>query len=67
MKRTQRFYIEHNGEIYTAIYEGGFAPRWAIYKGMRKIESNYVKGYKAWGETALPSQVKEKFIKDLNK
>ena len=67
MKKKQRFYIEHKGEIYTVIYEGGFAPMWAIYKGTRKIESKYVKGYQAWGETMLPSQVKEKFINDLNK
>jgi hypothetical protein len=40
---------------------------WAIYKGNRKIESKYVKGYSAWGDTMLPSQVNEKFISDMEK
>ena len=60
--RPQRFHIEYNGEIYTVIYEAGFAPMWAIYKGTRRVESKYVTGYKAWGDTMMPSQVKEKFI-----
>lgn len=65
MKKGTRFKIEYNNETYTAIYERGFAPMWAIYKGNRKIESRYVKGYPAFGETMFPSQVKEKFIQDL--
>lgn len=67
MKRPYRFKIEYKGETYTAIYERGFAPMWAIYKGNRKIESKYVKGYSAWGDTMFPSQVKEKFICDMGK
>lgn len=62
MKKTFRFKIEYNNEQYIAIYECGFAPMWAIYKGDRKNAKNYVKGYQAFGDTFLPSQVKEKFI-----
>ena len=64
-KRPYRFHIEYNGEIYTAIYERGFAPMWAIYKGTRKIESKYVTRYRGWGKEAFPSQVKERFIQDM--
>lgn len=67
MKRQQRFNIELNGNIYLVVYEDGFAPMWAIYKGTRRIENRFVKSYKAWGDTMLPSQVKEKFINDMNK
>ena len=56
MKKVFRFKIEYKGETYTA-----------IYKGNRKIESKYVKGYSAWGDIMLPSQVKEKFISDMEK
>ena len=64
-KRPYKFHIEYNGDIYTAIYERGFAPMWAIYKGTRRIESRYVTGYQGWGEGALPSKVKERFIHDM--
>lgn len=67
MKKSFRFYIEYNGDIYLAIYERGFAPMWAIYKGNRKNEKKYVKGYEAWGDTMFPSQVKSKFIDYLTK
>lgn len=66
MKKNFRFSFECDGEIYTAIYERGFAPMWAIYKGTRKIESKYVTSYYGWGEYTLPSRVKEKFISDRN-
>lgn len=66
-KRPYKFHIEYNGDIYTAIYERGFAPMWAIYKGTRRIESRYVTGYQGWGEGALPSKVKERFIHDMKK
>ncbi len=64
-KFVNRFSFEYNNEIYTAIYERGFAPMWSIYKGTRKIESRWITGYDGWGATALPSQVKERFIQDM--
>lgn len=56
-----RFQFMHKGQIYTAVYEGGFAPIWGIYRGAQKRESRYVCGYNAWGSASLPSDVEKKF------
>ena len=61
-KKQFRFSFECGGKTYTAIYR---RPMWDIYSGRRKIESKYVAGYPAGGDTMFPTQVKEKFINDM--
>lgn len=61
MKRKTRYQFEHKNQIYTMVYENGFAPIWSIYRGCQVRESRWIFGCDAFGETRLPSDAIEKF------
>lgn len=64
-KRPYRFHIEYNGGSIQQFTSADL--RRCGRLGTRKIESKYVTSYYGWGDTMFPSQVKEKFISDMEK